>query len=338
MPRWIERPSGSNWGEFGDDDRLGRLNLLTPERVRRAVAEVSEGRVFCLSLPLDYPGGRVLAPHRFPPQLQSTERHARPYFNYPFHHEGAEFCDCGCDDAVLLCTQYSTQWDSLAHIGQMFDADGDGRSEMVYYNGFRADKDVRPPEERSCTAADEMALGIEHMAMTGVQGRGVMVDLEGHFGRKRRLVGYDDLMRVMDADGVTVEAGDMLCLHTGFADVVLKMRREPDGQILNNSCAVLDGRDDLLLRWITDSDVAAIAADNYAVEAIPSRMAEGPRPFVPLHNHCLFKLGIHLGELWYLSELNAWLKEHGRSRFLLTAPPLRLPGAAGSPVTPVATV
>ena len=28
----------------------------------------------------------------------------------------------------------------------------------------------------------------------------------------------------------------------------------------------------------------------------------------------------------------------GRSRFLLTAPPLRLPGAVGSPVTPIATV
>jgi hypothetical protein len=36
--------------------------------------------------------------------------------------------------------------------------------------------------------------------------------------------------------------------------------------------------------------------------------------------------------------LAAWLRENRRSRFLLTAPPLRLPGAAGSPVTPVATV
>ncbi|MCP5113203.1 MAG: cyclase family protein, partial [bacterium] len=48
--------------------------------------------------------------------------------------------------------------------------------------------------------------------------------------------------------------------------------------------------------------------------------------------------GVHLGELWYLSELAAWLGKYGRRRFLLTAPPLRLPGAVGSPVTPVATV
>ena len=59
---------------------------------------------------------------------------------------------------------------------------------------------------------------------------------------------------------------------------------------------------------------------------------------LPLHELCLFKLGIPLGELFLLSDLADWLREHGRSRFLFTAPPLRLPGAVGSPVTGVATV
>lgn len=54
--------------------------------------------------------------------------------------------------------------------------------------------------------------------------------------------------------------------------------------------------------------------------------------------HCLFKLGLPLGEFWHLTELAAWLRAHGRHRFFLTAPPLRLPKAAGSPVTPIATV
>ena len=61
-------------------------------------------------------------------------------------------------------------------------------------------------------------------------------------------------------------------------------------------------------------------------------------PYVPLHEHCLFKLGIHLGEMLYLTELARCLLEHRRYRFLLTAPPLRLPGAVGSPPCPVATV
>jgi hypothetical protein len=84
--------------------------------------------------------------------------------------------------------------------------------------------------------------------------------------------------------------------------------------------------------------VVAIATDNFAVEAVPPRLVEDGKAYERLHEHCIFKLGIHLGELWRLDELNAWLEAHGRTRFLLTAAPLNLPGAVGSPVTPIATV
>ena len=122
--RWKSRPNGSNWGEFGDDDQIGRLNLITNEVRLRAAAEIKQGKCFCLSLPLDFPGGSMLAPHRFAPQIKATQRHDQSYFNYPLSNEGA-FGDCGCDDSVLLCTQYSTQWDSLSHIGRLFDVDGE---------------------------------------------------------------------------------------------------------------------------------------------------------------------------------------------------------------------
>jgi kynurenine formamidase len=59
---------------------------------------------------------------------------------------------------------------------------------------------------------------------------------------------------------------------------------------------------------------------------------------LPIHDLCLFKQGIFLGELWYLEELANWLQAHERSSFLLTAPPLRLPGSVGSPLTAIATV
>ena len=65
--RWTQRPEGSNWGDFGPDDQKGRLNLLTPEKVLQGVAEVKEGKTFCLSLPLDRPG-RGLNPARHPPR------------------------------------------------------------------------------------------------------------------------------------------------------------------------------------------------------------------------------------------------------------------------------
>ena len=73
-PRWTQRPPGSNWGDFGPDDQLGRLNLITADKVRQGAAEVREGLRFCLSLPLDYPGGNVLNPRRHPPVLRPTIR------------------------------------------------------------------------------------------------------------------------------------------------------------------------------------------------------------------------------------------------------------------------
>ena len=82
-------------------------------------------------------------------------------------------------------------------------------------------------------------------------------------------------------------------------------------------------------------------ADNYAVErfpALPPPDNTRTHPLLPLHHHCLFKLGLPLRELWYLQELADWLRANHRTRFMLTAPPLRLPGAVGSPATPIATV
>jgi hypothetical protein len=243
-----------------------------------------------------------------------------------------------CDDAVTLCLQYSTQWDALAHCGSEFDADGDGEAETVFYNGFRAGSDILGPQQPGGPSA--RSLGIENLARAGVQGRGVLIDLYGEYGRTPAKVGYEALMRLMDRQQVSVEAGDFLCLYTGFGDLVLGMKKRPDLRVLHTSCAGLDGTDPQLQRWIADSGLVALCADNPAVESTAAMVAAGAGrgPLLPLHELCLFKLGIHLAELWYFGELAPWLKSHARSRFLLTAPPLDLPGAVGSPVTPLATV
>ena len=130
----------------------------------------------------------------------------------------------------------------------------------------------------------------------------------------------------------------MLVLRTGFAEVITEMAGQPDAEKLHHVCSVLDGADEQLLNWITHSGIATICADNYAVEAYPARDREGRKSLLPLHHHCLFKLGLPLAELWYIKDLAEALHELNRNRFLLTAPPLRLPGAVGSPVTPVATI
>jgi kynurenine formamidase len=177
------------------------------------------------------------------------------------------------------------------------------------------------------------------MAYQGVQGRGVLVDLAHHLGHDWRGVDRQTLEEIMAADDVVVEPGDMLLLHTGFATEILKWNRDPDPVKIHTLCAYLDARDPSLLEWIAESQISALVADNYAVEGLVGRDRDQSRhSLLPIHHLCLFRLGVPLGEMWYLHELAAWLRQHNRSRFLLTAPPLRLPGAVGSPLTPVATV
>jgi len=348
--RWKQRPPGSNWGEFGPDDQRGRMNYVTREKVLQGIAEVKDGISFPLSLPLDYPGGATLNPRRSPPRLAATIRDGKSAgkqnFCFPLADDEPDLTDVISDDRVLLTLQYSTQWDSFAHIGSRFDADGDGKREIVFYNGFRAGEDLVPASSKNDAepwaryeGTEARALGIENLAEHGAQGRGVMIDLHRHYGRERRAVGYDELMKLLDQDRVEVEKGDMVCLYTGFADLILEMRKQPDAKLLHSSCSGLDGRDERVLQWISDCGLAILASDNYAVELIPVSLSK-PKPaaLMPLHEHCLFKNGIHLGEMWYLTELARWLRSHGRNRFLLTAPPLRLPGAVGSPATPVGTV
>lgn len=333
--RWVNRPEGSNWGDFGEDDQLGRLNLINEEKVRQGIAEVKVGKIFCLSLPLDLPGGNILSPVRFPPQLKPVIRNDEPYYNYEWRKKEARYTDIAADDAVLLHTQYSTQWDSLAHRGSLFDVDGDGEQKPVYYNGFRAGIDVVMENSEDVGAKK---LGVENMAEHGVQGRAVMVNLYKHYSNfPRKEVGYSDLMKIFEVDNIIVEEGDILCLWTGLDKLIIEMNGEPD-KSLHSACAVLDGRDEKLLDWIKESGVAAIASDNLAIEAVGKDVPCCSTTILPIHELCLFKLGIHLGELWHLAELAEWLEENKRNRFLLTAPPLRLSGAVGSPVTPIATV
>lgn len=352
MPqRWTQRPEGSTWGDWGEDDELGRINLLTADRVLAGVREVQAGTSFCLSLPLDLPGGNALNQRRHPPRLAPTEDMAGVpdvFYNVPMSgmpdFGDPKYVDVWADDVVTLALQYSTQWDSLAHVGAEFDADGDGLDEAVYYNGYRAGTDLVGPSEDArgdgsghrCFAHH---LGLEHMAVHGVQGRGVLVDLAHHLGLDFRGVDLATLQEVMDADGVVVEPGDMLLLHTGYATKILEWAGTASPRQLFGTGTYLDAKDDALLQWIADSQISALVADNYAVEGLLGKDDDPSRhSFLPLHHLCLFKLGVPLGEMWYLDELATWLRENGRSRFLLTAPPLRLPGIVGSPTTPIATV
>ena len=342
--RWTVRPERANWGDFGADDQLGRLNLITPARRKAAAAEVREGIAFCLSLPLDCPRNVELHPRRKPPRMEFFKRGDDPTMNYPMAKVAAGQTDIVCDDAALISLQFSTQWDSLCHIGAQHDGFGDGALDATYYNGFRAREHVRGPVDYRDGDVPvpgpygAFALGIETIAETALQARGVMIDLHAHVGLERVAVGHDQLMRIIADDEVQIEEGDVLCLRTGFDRALLTRYDDPEAPFDQRRCAGLDGSDEALQRWIEQSGIAAIVSDNEAVELLPPTRAPRQGTHIPLHHLCLFKLGIPLGELFLLSDLADWLRAHRRSRFLFTAPPLRLPGAVGSPVTGVGTV
>jgi hypothetical protein len=117
----------------------------------------------------------------------------------------------------------------------------------------------------------------------------------------------------------------------------MSMKKKPDNAVLDKTGAALDGSDKKLLDWIDKSGLVSLISDNPAVEFVDyANMAS--HDALALHKHCIFKLGIHLGEYFWLSDLANYLRGAKRNAFLFTGPPLRLPGAVGSPASPVATV
>jgi kynurenine formamidase len=343
--RWTRRPDGSNWGDFGPDDEIGRLNLLTEAHLCAAAKEVREGKNFCLSLPLDCPRNVSLNPRRFSPVLEFSRRGDEPVCGWPMDRIHPGQTDVICDDRVTLSTQYSTQWDALCHIGQVYDAHGHGVRAATFYNGFHSNVHICGPVDYQHGNAPvdgpygARKLGIDTLAQTCMQGRGVMIDLHAHFGLASHAVSFAELEHIMQIDKVEVGEGDFVCFRTGFDRALMERYDDASAPFDPHACAGLDGRDRRLLEWVTDSGLVALISDNEAVEVLPDpKSYEGIGSRIPLHEHCLFKLGIPLGEMFLLSDLADWLRAADRSRFLLTAPPLRLPGAVGSPVTGVATV
>src|SRR5690606_1448270 len=159
-----------------------RMNLVTAERRLRALQEVKTGEVFVLSHPLTLPGGNVLNPNRYPPEFHPVMRGDHVYFDLDLSVIDPRLTDVGSDEAIMLYSQYSTHWDTFAHKGMLFDADGDGVAEKVSYNGYRLVDEAGRGLHGELGAR---ALSAATMAETGVQARGVMVDLRHHFGDER---------------------------------------------------------------------------------------------------------------------------------------------------------
>ena len=352
--RWKQRPPGSTWGDWGDDDELGRINLLTPEKV---LAGRARGRGRHQLLP--EPAARLPGRHRAEPaavpaaSLAPTEdMDGNPDTFYNVHM--SEMPECGdpkyvdvwADDVVTLSLQYSTQWDSLAHVGAEFDADGDGVEEAVYYNGYRAGRRPRrteattPRATAAATAASRTTSAWSTWRSTACRAAACSSTSRTTSATSGAASTARRSRRSWRPTTSSSSPATCCCCTPASRRRSSSGTANPDPGARSTGCARTSTRTTSRCssgspsrRSPRSSPTTTRSRDCVGKDRDPSRHS-----FLPIHHLCLFKLGVPLGEMWYLHELATWLREHDRSRFLLTAPPLRLPGIVGSPLTPVATV
>ena len=216
------------------------------------------------------------------------------------------------DDAINMPCQASTQWDALCHIFL-----GD-----KMYNGYDA---------RLVDARGAKKLGIEHVRDKMV-GRGVLLDIARFKGVPSLDDGYAitraDLDACAAAQGVEVHKGDFVIVRTGHQERCLATK---DWNGYAGGAA--PGMAFETCFWLREKDVAAICSDTWGCEVRPNETAQANQPW---HWVVIPAMGISMGEIFYLKELAEDCAADQVYEFFFTAPPLHLPGGAGSPINPLA--
>lgn len=300
----------NNWGRWGELDELGTLNFITADVVARAAGLVRSGRVVSCAIPLDAGGpvypGRANVFHAF--TYTGTDYAAgAPIRDQMGHYHGT-------DDVLFMPLQGSTQWDGLAHAG----------SHDMLYNGFWIGNVDASSGARRCSI---------HKLKDRLAGRGILLDLARRTADGRLAPGHAICSAELDAcaaeQGVEIRSGDMLLIRTGHVPHFYAL---DDKSSFWKSGA--PGLSIETVEWIHRRELAAIAMDNIAIEVEPF---EEPceHPF-PLHGRLIRDLGLTLGEIWWLEDLAQACREEGRWEFFLSAAPLNVTNAVGSPVNPLA--
>ena len=303
-------PPGSSWGLWGEGDRLGCLNLLTPERVVEAARLVQTGAVFPLDAPLD-----VVDPPMFGrvPMQHTVTGEGDPASIY--------------HDDVLdgWNTQASTQWDGFRHIPH--------------------------PVHRFYGGLDEKDHGVDHWAERGIVGRGVLADVGRWLEADGRPLALDqpvpidpeDVVRCLADEGVESEPGDVLLIRTGWLGWYRARSAEEKAAMAEQHANPGLRPGMATARTLWDLHIAAVAADNPAVEVWPPGAISSPEdlqaamedrstmPEIFVHTALIPLLGIPLGEFFVLDALAEDCARDGRYTFLFTSSPLHLTRGVASP-------
>ena len=208
--------------------------------------------------------------------------------------------------------QSSSQWDGFLHVPDR---------ELGFYNGLSGERH-----------------GVHHWAERGIVGRGVVLDISeailaaggAEAFSSRTAVGVDALEAARVTSGIEYRRGDILMVRTGW----ISWYR---GQPLEKRNAVRDARtapgvegSAEVAEYLWDNGFMAIVSDAPGVEAVPSSAAGS------LHQRVLSRLGMPLGEMWWLDDLAADCVRDGRSDCLVVSSPMNIVGGVGSPANAIA--
>lgn len=288
------------WDVFGEGDELGRVNLLDQVSVLAGASEIVDGTVFNLCIPLNQPD---------PP----WEHSRRPY-SHTVYEIDRNSLDDYLDGFYLQC---STQWDGLRHVRAR---------ELGFWGGRQADEGV--------------ALGIERWAEHGLVGRGVLVDVARHVEQTSgtpldphlgTAIPVGMLQATLAAQHAELRRGDVLMVRTGYVEALMSSTGAARSRFAETrDCPGLHAGEEMA-EYLWDHGVAAVVADNPAVEVVPGSKEAGS-----LHRRLIPLLGFALGELFDLGQLAGACARDGRYACLFVAAPLNLPGGVGSPGNAVA--
>ena len=285
------------WGKWGADDERGALNAIGPEQVRRAVGLVRSGQIVVLGQPMS---PKTPVPKHRAPMQHFMDRDGGDYAAGAKRPGGFQFAE----DTVVLPLQFATHVDALCHAW----------TDDKLYNGFPS------VGTRSTTRATRC--GIEKMGP--IVSRGVLLDMVRATGGPLPIGATVSRAMVESAAahaGLAIGQGDVVLIRTGWIETKLADPGFYDGE---------PGIDLEAGQWLAERGVAAIGADNFAIEAIPFPVGQ----VFPVHQCVLRGYGVALIEGLVLEPL----AKSGASEFLFIASPLPIVGGTGSPLSPVAVL
>lgn len=224
------------------------------------------------------------------------------YFLHRHHARGAPEARTGASGLIVTPEHSGTHIDALAHQAE----------NLKLYGGIDVD-DVQ-------TSAGFRKLSVD--AMPPIVCRGVLLDVAGE---KRLEPGYaitpDDLER---AARVEIREGDAVLVRTGYAALWSR-----PAEYMHDSGVSADGT-----RWLIERKVRAVGADNLAFDVMNGPLDPELNATLPGHILLLVRAGIPIIENLNLEQLAA----EKVYEFVFVCLPLKMRGATGSPVRPIAIV